>query len=300
MVDLPRPAPLRAGPSRGAIAAAFVVLAVFPLAGQAAPAESQVMQGSPPIVAATPASAQAGKPPRPTTEGPALPAAAQLSWWYNPPILLTAALSGVIGLGGTALALCFGWLNTRRTLDVARATSEATINQKANEAELSAIQIKLDTFYGPYLQRSGENELLARELRGGRPSGYRMLLSLVDPAWYGGLSKADATIVAEVVANGLELRTMIRERAGAVDPAVLPYLERAGSHFTLLHLAKQGALDGDPERFRRFAYPRQLDPVLRIDMERLRARAALLRSAPFARHEAAPRLAIPSEHALEP
>jgi hypothetical protein len=53
------------------------------------------------------------------------------------------------------------------------------------------------------------------------------LLKLLDPAWFAGLSKSDQTIVNEIVNNGTELRTLVREKSGAVEPAVLPYLARA-------------------------------------------------------------------------
>ena len=262
-----------------ACVSALALVGSTPACAAPDPAKSVV----PPPAVSAPAAGSAGPAAAPA------PPIATPSWWYAPPPLLTAALSGFFGLAGTALALQFGWWNTK-----------TAINQKANEAELAAIRAKLDAFYGPYLQRSEENKLLAAELHSRQPPGFRTLLGLVDPRWYKNLTKAESTLVDEIVANGIDLRAMMRERAGAVDPAVLPYLARAGTHFTMLILAKAGSLDGDPERYRHFVYPRQLDPVLRADMARLEARATLLRSALLVRHDPAPCLVVPDGLALDP
>jgi hypothetical protein len=74
------------------------------------------------------------------------------------------------------------------------------------------------------------------------------------------------SIIGDIVGNGTDLRTLIRDKAGAVDPAVLPYLARAGTHFTMLKLAKEGALANDPKRFELYVYPAQLDEVLSMDV----------------------------------
>jgi hypothetical protein len=198
------------------------------------------------------------------------------------------------------LGLKVGKSNTEKTIETAQRNSDAAINQKANEAELKEIQEKLDTFCGPYLQRSEENRLLALELRDRQPdrATFRTLLKLLDPAWFVSLSKADQTIIDEIVGNGTDLRTLIRDKAGAVDPAVLPYLARAATHFTILKLAKEGALENDPKRFERYVYPAQLDEVLNLDMARLKRRSQTLQSRPSERHGLLEALVIPPALAL--
>jgi hypothetical protein len=222
------------------------------------------------------------------------------SWWTRLVPIIAPIISGLIALGGVWLGLRVGQSNTQRTIDAAQLNSEAAINQKANESELKEIQEKFDAFYGPYLQRSEENRLLALELRDRQPdrATFRTLLKLLDPAWFAGLSKADQTIVNEIVGNGVELRTLIRDKAGAVDSAVLPYLARAGTHFTILKLAKEGALNNDPGRFERYVYPAQLDAVLSADMTRLKRRSQTLQTRPSERHGPLDPLVIPPELAL--
>src|SRR5262249_53178775 len=108
----------------------------------------------------------------------------------------------------------------------------------------------------------------------------------------------DQTLVNEIVANGSDLRTLIRDKTGAVDPAILPYLAEAGTHFTMLKLAKDGALENDPKRFERYVYPRKLDDVLKLDMARLKKRADLLLNQPSKSHGSPEPLKIPPQLAL--
>ncbi len=224
------------------------------------------------------------------------------SWWARVAPFIASVISGFIAFIGVLLGLKVGETNTQRTIEAAQRNSDAAINQKANEAELKAIQDKLDAFYGPYLQRSEESRLLASELRDRQPNKetFRTLLKLLDPAWFPALSKADQTIVNEIVENGDKLRTLIRDKAGAVDPAILPYLARAGTHFTMLKLAKANALMNDPARFALYVYPGQLDKVLNTDMTRLKQRIETLQSRPSERHGLLGPLVIPNDLALTP
>lgn len=136
------------------------------------------------------------------------------------------------------------------------------------------------------MQRSEENRLLALELRDRQPdkATFRTLLKLLDPEWFPSLPKADQTIVLEIVRNGEDLRALIRDKSGAVDAKLVPYLSRAGTHFTILKLAKDGALDNDPERFKRYVYPQQVDEVLNLEMVRLNGRMEQLQADPAKRH----------------
>lgn len=211
---------------------------------------------------------------------------ASKSFWE---MILPPVISALTALGG---ALVGGWLGQR--------SSTATINQKNNEAELKEIRAKLDGFYGPFGRRSHEGALMALELRARQPDKvtFRTLLKLLDPEWLKNASKADQTIVAEIVQNGAGLLALIRDKAGALEPSVSDYLARAAIHFTMLKLAKDGALENDPDRFARYVFPWQLDKVLKLEIARLNARADLLQSKPSETHSPLAALAIPAEFAL--
>lgn len=208
------------------------------------------------------------------------------AWWESlvaPVISALTALAGAF-IGGS----------------IAQRSSAATINQKANEAEAKEIRAKLDTFYGPFVQRLEEGRLLANELRDRQPDKgtFRTLLKLLNPEWLKNTSPADHTIVTEIVQNGQSLIGLIRDKAGAVDPALSPYLARAATHFTVLKLAKDGALENDPARFDRYVFPKQLDDVLALEVKRLTNRANELQSKPTKAHEPIVPLAIPANLAL--
>jgi hypothetical protein len=135
--------------------------------------------------------------------------------------------------------------------------NQATLWQKANEAELKDIQMQLDEFYGPYLQMSEANDLMAQELRARQPdvTEYRLLVKVFDRKWLAQLSKADQTIVREVCENAQRLEAFIRDHAKMVAPQVLPYLSRASAHFRILYLAHKGELGSEfPPYLSRYVY----------------------------------------------
>ncbi|HEX3885401.1 MAG TPA: hypothetical protein VHW66_22295 [Stellaceae bacterium] len=68
----------------------------------------------------------------------------------------------------------------------------------------------------------------------------------------------------------------------------------------MLKLAKDGALDNDPERFQRYVYPQQIDTVLTSEVARLKLRIELLRADPTKRYPPLEALVIPPELALPP
>ena len=180
------------------------------------------------------------------------------------PSLYLRILTSIVALG----AILVTQLSNRRS----------TI-QKSNEDEQATIQLKLNTFYGPYLQISNTNELLARELRSHQPVNFRTLLLMLDPGWRTTLTKTDQAIVDEIIRNDAALDTLLREKAGLVDNAVQPYLWRASAHFRIIQLAHEGKLDADGmgrERFDLYVYPRQLDSVLKLEVKRLQDRSAHL------------------------
>jgi hypothetical protein len=172
--------------------------------------------------------------------------------------------------------------NAEASIMAAQRNNEAGLWQKANETELKEIQAKLDGFYGPFLQLSGMNSLLARELRDRQPDKdkYRLLRSLFDKQWLESLSDGDKTIVREICNNAALLEAFIKDKAAMVDAKILPYLFRASAHFRMLHLAYNGELGTNPTNFLRYVYPEQLDKVLELEVERLQRRSDLLRAHP--------------------
>lgn len=280
-----------ARPNIGLLAAILVVLAIWQPGAYAQTSPEQVRAGIP--SATTPAS-------NPSTSKETLVVrveqAAPLklergeskSIWE---VILPPIISALTALGGAFIG---GQIGLR--------SSAATINQKANEIELKELRSKLGEFYGPLRQRSEDGRLMADELRDRQPDKdtFRLLVKLLDPEWLRNASPSDRTIVSEIVQNGTEVLKLIREKAGAVDPAVSPYLTRAATHFTMLKLAKDGALDNDAIRFERYAFPWQLDDVVAAEVKRLSERADLLQSRPSEAHPPISALTLAKTLSLKP
>jgi hypothetical protein len=207
---------------------------------------------------------------------------------------VAALLSGIAGFLGAGVAALAIWSNGR--------TTRATTIQKANEAELAALDAKLDKFYGPYLQLSSTNRLIATELKSRQPEPEKMriLLILLDPDWRSKLSKGDAALVDEIVAIDEALLKLIQEASGLTSSAVQPYLWRAASHFRMMMLAHQAKLDNDPERYASYVYPRQLDEVLELETDRIHGRMETIRRAPMQLHPLPRELIVPERLKLAP
>jgi hypothetical protein len=207
----------------------------------------------------------------------------------------TVIASMFAGTGGV-LAFLVGlgaiWSNLRST--------RKNNNQKTNEAELKSIEEKLDGFFGPYLQLSNTNKLIADELKQRHPEApeMRILLLLLDPDWRGKISRGDTTLIDEIIGIDKSLLALIEDKAGMVDSAVQPYLYRAAAHFRMMLRAHEGLLDNELATYRSYVYPRQLDRIVQLEVDRLKARISLLRSAPMEQHPPMAPLTIPADLAL--
>lgn len=203
-----------------------------------------------------------------------------------------AVIGSIAGLLAFFVGLGAIWSNLRSTRN--------NNNQKTNEAELKSIETKLDEFFGLYLQLSNTNKLIADELKQRHPEApeMRILLLLLDAGWRGRLSRGDATLIDEIIDIDKSLLALIQEKAGMVDSSVQPYLYRAAAHFRMMIRAHEGKLDDEPATYRSYVYPRQLDRVVQLEVDRLKARISLLRSAPMEQHPPMAPLIIPADLGL--
>lgn len=205
---------------------------------------------------------------------------------------LAPLLTGLAGLAGAFVAAIAIIFNSR--------TSRATNVQKANEAELEALQGKLDGFYGPYQQLSNTNQLIATDLKARHSAGaeMRILLLLVDPKWEDQFTPGEATLVKEILSIDEKLLGLIQDKSGLLSEQLQPYLWRAASHFRIMLLAAGHKLDNDRDRYAHYVYPRQLDTIIELEIKRIRDRIALIRAEPLVLHEPAPALTIPEDLVL--
>jgi hypothetical protein len=209
-------------------------------------------------------------------------------------------ISGLLAFLGAWAGLNIEQRNTLRTVEVSQQTSAAAIWQKANETKLRDIQEKLDKFYGPFSIRLKTDHQLAQDIRSRQPKGYRLLIKLFDPQWLPGLALGDQALVQLICEHGCILEQMIAEHAGSMEEELSEYFSRASAHFRILRLAYERKLGDDAARFAPYVYPKQLDGVLEIAMQRLHDRVAHLRANPGAASGPMPPLNIPDELKLPP
>lgn len=256
------------------------LLLTFLLAGLAA---AQQVQGTV-VQPELPGGAALSYPPivvRVEQAAPFAMASAPKSWWEQPYVQPT--ISGLAAIVG-ALAGAF----------VAKSNMAASNNQRANEMEIDQVQTRLNDFYSRFQMISEENKLIALDFKKRQKSSdFRTLIALLDPNWRNGLSPADKTIVSTMVANGMALKALIRDKAGLVDPQVLPYLAMVSAHFSMLKLAHDGELENDPQRFAGYVYPEKLDGVLKLETDRLSRRMVFLQTQSDRRHRPLEPLRIP-------
>lgn len=187
--------------------------------------------------------------------------------------IASAVASAIVALVGVKMAL-------RNT--------EATLYQKSNEAQVKELQTRLNEFYGPFNQISKENELLSQEFRERhkkQKQDFRTLVALLDPNWRGSLDASDKALVEKMIQNGNDLRKLIRDKSGLVDPQIVPILAKAASHFAILEMAAKGQLENKPERFAPYVYPRELDDAITKEMARLNNRIGELLNKPGLKHK---------------
>lgn len=250
-----------------------------------------------PATAPPAANVQTARPPAapaPTAPGACCAAPPQSDAWTSKD--WATVIGALVGALSSFLAFFVGM----RAIGSNLRSTESNNNQKTNEAELKAIEEKLDQFFGPYLQLSNTNKLIANELKARHPEApeMRILLLLIDPDWRGKFSPGDATAIDEIIEIDKSLLALIHDKAGLVDARVQPYLYRAAAHFRMMIRAHESKLDNQPATYRSYVYPRQLDDVIQLEVDRLKARIALLREKPTERHRPMAPLVIPAELAL--
>ncbi len=212
-------------------------------------------------------------------------------------VILSPFISALVGVA----ALIATFWNTKSQINSANTNAAAQRWKEANQREIERLELLLSTFHTPYLVRSEANNLMARDLRDRlKEPHYRLLIKLFDPNWLKSLAPGDQALVDQICAAGRDLLKLIEEASGGVDPALVDHLARAVTHFRILSLAREQKLGADPEPFRRYVYPRQLDVALQIDRERILRRLKSLRSAPSADHGQIPQLQLPKDAQLDP
>lgn len=219
------------------------------------------------------------------------------STWKDIALFVSPLLPAIVGI----VALFISMRNVKMQIKSSDSNADAQRWRDANFSEMEKLETLLRTFHVPYLVRAEANSNMAQDLRDrfGDPN-YRLLIKLFDPTWLPSLAAGDRALVDEVCQNGLELRKFIEDNSGGVDSILADHLARASTHFRILSLAHDGKLGTDPNPFRRYVYPRQLDLAIEADRNRILQRLGQLRAAPSKNNGIIEPLNLPEDAKLEP
>lgn len=156
------------------------------------------------------------------------------------------------------------------------------LDRQLDEEERRHIAEELNAFYYPLKRHLDVSRLLHEKLRDSQPEpereSFRTLIALLQGHEF---SETDRSLIREIIATTRRIRRLIL-RGGALvtDPELSTLLATAAFHFRVLELAESGTLSApDPAALERFAdavYPRDLNPTLEREIERLQRRLSAL------------------------
>ena len=222
-----------------------------------ASAAAAVAQPAPPPVG-NPAAA-ATVPPAPTDD--TRPLVSPKDW--------IPAVASLITLAGVLIGLLYNARVAARSLAI-------TGWQKANEAEIKEINERLNNFYGKLTLILARDHVFAQSVRSRQKDGYRLLVSLFDPAWKEGLAPGDAALVDQACLAAKELDELITANLAMIDRTMFKHFLAAATHFRVLHLAHAGELGADGAAFEGYVYPRSFDSIVNLKVNSLIDRRAKL------------------------
>lgn len=174
-------------------------------------------------------------------------------------------LEWIKGLGPSAVGLAALWYSYRQT--------SAMLQDKQNEEERREIRHQLDVFYGPLRQLIDISRELHDLFVSNREKDFRTLTALVEGESFTGNDKALLDAIVRVTKQADRL---VSRNEGLGSERLRSVLARASAHWRVLHLAHEGKLVGDSDRFTKMLYPRTLLHELDEEIDRLRKRLASL------------------------
>jgi 2-polyprenyl-3-methyl-5-hydroxy-6-metoxy-1,4-benzoquinol methylase len=162
------------------------------------------------------------------------------------------------------------------------------------------IGLKLNEFYGPFLQNSKKSTTLYRALTKHR-NNFRLLDYLLDPNLFSALSNNEMVLVKEIIDIGIKQQELIADKGGLIDDPILcnfyidlnvsnqfPFerrdlhniglIPRANAHYRILELAYKGELSGEIDKFEDYRFPRELPQEIERRIYELQKELKTLRS----------------------
>lgn len=150
-----------------------------------------------------------------------------------------------------------------------RATRKSLLSQRKNP-EINEIRSSLFNFYQPMLLLLNKNRQLYDLFKLNKPQDFRTLTSLLNGVVFEG---NDVILLKEIIAIDKEINELIINNKGLIKENELnTVLSNASVHFTIIDLAYNKKIIGEPERFVSYVYPRELQLMIEQEVVRLQTR----------------------------
>lgn len=149
-------------------------------------------------------------------------------------------------------------------------TNRRLLNAKTKEEERAEINKKLSEFYGPFTQLSHKNLMLYRLFTSDKKPHYQTLSELLNGTKFNG---NDKVLLEQIMLINKQLEDLIINKSGYVEnPNLRKLLAKAATHFNVMKLAFDGAINGEKDRFIEYLYPRELSDKINEDIDKLNQR----------------------------
>ena len=166
----------------------------------------------------------------------------------------------LVGLAGVALAFY---------------TSYMTLKTKKHDDERNEIYKKLNDFYGPFEQLRMKSRRLYALFVQSKGEDFRTLTALLKGEKF---NANDKRLLEEIVSIDKKLENLIIEKSGLIDQGeIRDLLARAATHFSIISQAYEGKLKGEPDRFKEYVFPRELDEKISEKINSLKNRLVELK-----------------------
>jgi hypothetical protein len=144
-----------------------------------------------------------------------------------------------------------------------------TLNDKRREDQKRDIYKKLNEFYSPFEQLRKKSLRLYTLFVENKEGDFRTLTALLRGDEFSG---NDKMILDEIISIDNQLENLIIAKSGLVDNENFrDLLAQAATHFHIISQAYEGRLTGEPERFKEYVFPRELDEKVTEQINTLKA-----------------------------
>jgi len=150
-----------------------------------------------------------------------------------------------------------------------------TLMKKSLEDEQKEIYKKLNDFYGPLGLLRGKSERIYRifSKRFKKKDAEFRTLNYIMTQGRTALTENEQALLQQILDIGAKVEDLVVTKSGLIDePELSNQLARLLAHTSILKLAYEGHLKGDPAEFNDATFPRELDKYIASKVEQLQRR----------------------------